>query len=693
MAFPRQTSFLGLAHTLRQVPPHIRVIGFDVFDTVIRRRVEPEMVKDAVARELVRVSGCGTDWRPLRQLRASMEQALYDERLATGRDGEFTLEEMMRRWLAGAAGILPTPLLPAVLPHLLAYEYKMECRAQALTPHIRELLVSLHRNDRRIVFVSDMYFPEEAIRGFLDNLGVGHCFAAGYTSCDHNRRKSTGRLFERVLEREDIAPHELLFVGNNAQVDVEPARRLGISAIHIADADEHQRRLRLQVIAWAGRRDSLWPGRLVREIIETIPRRARLDTPSPAYQLGLVMALPYIAFVLHVIETLQRLPIREVYFLSREGWLFFRLYRQLRRALDATDLPRGRYLFAGRLPTFLPSMRRLEWAEVLRMWRQYNAQSMHVLLTNLSLPFEHFVPLALRNGITEMEAPIVDPEDNEAFQRFLGDPEVQSRFATHRDAARNVLRCYLQQIGFFEGGTGHIALVDVGWKGSIQDNLCRALGADTRFPFVHGIYFGLPEATTAPPRSTKTAFLSDGRHPDHLSRQVFGSVTPFEMTATAAHGSVVGYDQPPHRGGRVVPRLRQHGIEVNYRDRVRETVHAIDDYLADFTHCLGLFELRSDLLRPCVADQLLRYVQYPTRLEASVFDDYAHVESFGVLGLSSLRWDGLARILRAGRPRQILAEFWRMLDRHLWPGLALRQSRLPFAQFAYDLRQTLRRVR
>jgi FMN phosphatase YigB (HAD superfamily) len=680
-----RTDFAGLRGALERAAAGRRIVGFDVFDTLVRRRVEPETVKDRIAVMLAERLGRRGEWRALRARRAALERALYEERVRGGQDGEFTLQELVERWLAEVA-----PTGSDLVSETIAAELALERKAQALAPAIGELIPMLAAAGKRLLFVSDMYLPAADIRGLLDGLGIGPYFAAGYVSCDHGRRKTTGRLFAHLLEHEGIAPEELVFVGDNLHADVEPARGLGITVVHVQDPRERKRRLALQVAEWAAGRSPLWQGELANAVVETIPGRVRAGR-SPHYDLGLTLAPAFVAFMLHVVERVQADALREVYFLSREGWLLLRLYRRLTRALGlAGTLPRGRYLFASRLATFLPGMARLDWPELHRMWRQYDRQSVRLLFANLGLPADEFAPLARRAGLEDLDAPLADPEHDARVRRFLADDEVARRFTVHRDAARAALRAYLAQIGLF--GARAVGFVDVGWKGTIQQNICRAFADEPAFPVIHGLYLAA-HPLEAPVGGTISGFLADGRRRDHLVDRILHTPTPFEMTASAAHGSVAGYDRPPHRGGRVVPRLVGHEAERRAAPHLREAARAVEDYLADFVACLGLFDLAPEALRPAATDRVLRCLRYPTRREAEVFGDYAHVESFGIRGVTTFRpRHRLRGALRALWPRWVWLDFWRRVDDELWPELALRQGRVPLGQALYDLRRTLREI-
>ena len=429
-----RTDFAGLRGALERAAAGRRVVGFDVFDTLVRRRVEPETVKDRVAVMLAERLGRPGEWRALRARRAALERALWEERLRDGQDGESALRELVERWLADVA-----PAGPDLVSETIAAELGLERRAQALAPGIAALLPALAAAGKRLVFVSDMYLPAADIRDLLDGLGIGPHFAAGYVSCDHGRRKTTGRLFQHLLEHEGIAPEDLVFVGDNPHADVEPARSLGITVVHVRDPKERKRRLALQVAEWAAGRSPLWQGELAYTVVETIPGRVRAGR-SPHYDLGLTLAPAFVAFMLHVIERVQADALREVYFLSREGWLLLRLYRRLTRALGlAGALPRGRYLFASRLATFLPSMARLDWPELQRMWRQYHHQSLRLLLANLGLPADEFAPLARRAAASRTWTPR-SPIPGTTPASAASSPTTRSRAASPSTATRRVPR-------------------------------------------------------------------------------------------------------------------------------------------------------------------------------------------------------------------------------------------------------------
>src|SRR5262249_43733641 len=99
---------------------------------------------------------------------------------------------------------------------------------------------------------------------------------------------------------------------------------------------------------------------------------------------------------------------------------------------------------------------------------------------------------------------------SETFRRLIADPLFRTSYQTIRLDQRRNLRAYLEQFGV--DLTRHpLALVDIGWKGSIQDCLRKLVPPDTR---VLGLYLGL--IVVGQPLADKTGLLFSNI--GHLSR-------------------------------------------------------------------------------------------------------------------------------------------------------------------------------
>ncbi|HMQ14526.1 MAG TPA: glycosyltransferase family A protein [Phycisphaerae bacterium] len=264
---------------------------------------------------------------------------------------------------------------------------------------------------------------------------------------------------------------------------------------------------------------------------------------------------------------------------------------------------------------------------------------------------------------------------------------MQERFAQHRDRARRLLLAHLRAKGLFGGR--RVGVVDIGWRGSIQDNVVRALQGEPGRPEIHGLYLGLTGAGDALPGSHKHAFLADVRRGDWLEEVVFKNGPVFEMFSTAPHGAVEGYEQAPRRRGGVRPRvLARESERRNLAGPFRQVFRGLESAIREELAAAPLCCAASAQVRPWIIDQLRRYVLYPTRREARAFLEYSHAESFGVQHVTTYEFKGSWRRILVGKPWHIHKRLIATLQQQFWPEAILRRTGLPLATFAYDLLET-----
>lgn len=695
----------AIAAMARKQP--VAVVGFDVFDTLLRRRIEPETVKDVVARRLVRLltdlpphaplrTWGMPDWRLLREKRRLLEIELGHAAEIRGHDHEFRLREMMEAWVKRCAQpLVPEPIIQSFANQLVEHELRCERAATTPTFGIAQALETARACARRVIFVSDSYMSAADIRSLLAASGLLDFLDAGYVSSELLLTKRAGRLFERVMADEGISPASFLFIGDNAHSDVHSPASRGIRTIHVVDKPEAARRARLQLLDSLSRQNSFWIGRHAREVVEALPTalaRSDADAQSPHYRLGELLAPGFLAFTLHILEKSQELGLRRLFFLSREGLTFLRMYRRIVRQLGVQDIaPAAEYAVVSRASTFLASSDTFDIPGLQRIWAQYHGQSLSRIIRNYSLPLEELRPLALTAGVDDLDRPIHDLYAEPALARFFNDPAVQGIFVRERNLARSLFTEYMRDRGWFDGdGTDTVGVVDIGWKGSIQNNMYRALSHVPNAPAILGFYFGLNHhPADTDPRNAKIGFMADTRSADWISECIFKNGSVFEMFSTAMHGGAAGYTRAP--SGKVKATIRIDASEQrNFTTHFADVKRGLEDYTTDFLRVLPLIDCSSSEMRPDFLDTLRRYILYPNRAEAKAFLEYTHVENFGIFKVTDYRWNGSWRSILKGHPKGLPRRLLHELRQQIWPEAICKRSRIPLANLTYDLIDTRR---
>jgi FMN phosphatase YigB (HAD superfamily) len=665
------SAFAAMRTALEAIRPgEVSAVGFALLDTLLLPRVDLEAVKDAVARALCeRLRGLAQPptLDEVRARRSEVEATLAGDGDMAAVPPRRTLEAWVGTWLAG-------PELRAATEELRSLEARLMGLALCPHPDAVSLLSGLRARGLRVLFLCDTPLAASDVRALLANGPLGGLFDALYTSGDVGRG-----LIQRVLDTERLRPEQFLLVGPEEAL----AQARGSRTVRFEDPTERKRRARLRSIHRLARANPYWSLDAVEEVLRSAPGHLR-PVEDDTYRVGRLLAPSLVAFVLDVLERSERLGLERLFFLSREGLTFLRILGILHRAGAVPRMPEVRYLFASRASTILASMREWSWEELYRFWRQYDRQSLRSLLRNLSLPEQEFLPLATACGLVDADRPLRHPNEDVEFARFLSYRPAYVAFARHRDGAREALREYLAGCGMF--GPARVGLVDIGWKGSMQDNLVRAMESVQGWPEVHGFYLACTDTAPEDPRSRKYGFLADLRRKDLEEDDLFRNTAIFEMATQAHHGSTVRYAPHPSVPGRRVPVLVSHELERDNSERhFRLMQRAIFDYAHDFAEMRELLPYTAEELRPGALAAVLRYTRYPTREEAEAFLRYSHVESFGVHEVTTfgLRVDP-RKLLALRHPRRMLGEIRRAFWRNPWRDGVVRRSGVPLGNWLHD---------
>ncbi len=223
-----EDSRLGEALKLLAREP-ISVLSLDVFDTLVWRAVpEPVDAFILLGRRLRELGHLAPHLTPhlFARLRETAEVRARDKVALTAPSREVPLEAIYEQMPPHLTGSLSVDDLAAI---------EVDLEREICFPDLDVLRLAQLAQDSgvdRVVLVSDTYFSEKQMRRVLDRdafegLGLHKVF----TSSDHKRSKASG-LYRTVLEDLDVAPAEVLHIGDHAESDVASAAKEGIHTVH-----------------------------------------------------------------------------------------------------------------------------------------------------------------------------------------------------------------------------------------------------------------------------------------------------------------------------------------------------------------------------------------------------------------------------------------------------------------------------
>ncbi|MFP5075849.1 hypothetical protein ACLE20_00930 [Rhizobium sp. YIM 134829] len=510
------------------------LVSFDVWDTLVRRDCHPDEIKLQSARALYLIAypyllPVFKDVRVLLEARRVSEN-----RSAPNDEYEYRFDDALQRWLAMVTvpGI-PESVSERILSAMQAHEYLSETRSTRPDANAKACLEKLQQT---AVFASDFYLPSGFLKTLLSHHGLGHHFLQGFSSSDAYLTKRSGRMFDHILQNFGIPPEQLHHVGDNREADQRVPESKAISSfLYLSPAEEERK-------SWYGKAFHAWlqggpdlHAQRLRRITQDVANSVGPGELARLERIGAKLAPIVFGYCLSILEDALRSDAKTVFFFTREG-VFFRDVFDRIVAENPFNLHnvRSEVLDVSRRATFAASLRNLSFGELMRLWNLYSIQSLKGFASSLNLDLAVIASFGSRHKI-DFEAPIEYPWLDKRVKDLFNDKAFKTYVEGEISQQRDNLKGYLANKGFFENPVQLVS--DIGWRGTIQDNLAYLAPEIT----TRGHYLGLFGFLNQQPDNTeKFGFVFDANRDDPLS---VSDVGPLEMIFNVPGGSVVGYRQ------------------------------------------------------------------------------------------------------------------------------------------------------
>ena len=592
------------------------LISCDIWDTVIRRRVHPDEIKLATSRKLLHLvpefllAETRDEWS-LFSLRLQAETDLHTYFQINGADGEYTFDEVYAHVLRTACPTLNVEHCFNLIKELKTFEISFEMSHIYLDDSILSLLHSLSAQTK-IIYLSDYYHSADVINGYLRHIGINHLFSEGYVSCDVRRSKRSGAMYKWLYELYNLAPSLHIHIGDNIHSDVHQARRNGSQAIHYNPTSSNHVQKRIYQ-AWEHRLKyhTVLPNQVTRWITQT-------EHNSESHMLAIIA----VGFCMRVASFAEANNISTLFFLTREGIFLRQVFLQLQVCGVISKRLDARLLHVSRVTTFAPSVSWPLLSSFMRIWNLYSNQTLSALFMSLGIATDSYMHLFSRYNLNPHEL-YIHPWVNPDILALLIDPEFESMLFHDISQKRADLLSYLDSVTF--PNMGSTMLIDIGWRGTMQDNLAYL------FPDLHiyGVYLGLMSFLNPQPHNTtKIAYgpnLNLALSPsDHI---ICKHVEVLELLCNSADGTVISYDNTNHHQPILSSNLSETSTYRTYTSAVQiqslRSVVALAERI--FMHTITPHELHQS-----VNHALYNLVTNPSCNLARAYFTHMHDERFGL---------------------------------------------------------------
>jgi FMN phosphatase YigB (HAD superfamily) len=612
-------------------------VSLDIFDTLLARIDTPEQIQRAVCRKLAQHLGNTFKVEAIWQARQTTEQALRQQAAAQGLDYECRFSELVPAWVERLLGA-PNPEL---VDFVIKTELELERLALYIKPGVSEFLTWLNHQRIQVIAISDMYLDCCYLEQLLKSLGLKAFFSSVYVSADSLQCKYSGRLYELVATEQRLDKATWVHLGDNPKSDYQAACAQGLQGIWFYEKAELKRIDQQALAVKMAQRASIWSGRHFFSVVQQRLQALSTERDDFYFRYGRdVLGAAFSTFMLGLQERLQRKPVEKVFFVARDGYLFQQMYQQL----DAPK-PEDEYIYLSRrVITAASTADGLTHEQAQVAFYNPKQQGLRSICKVYGLPEDCLQPLATRHGFKDFAEPIHDWQDARLLA-FLADAEVQACIRPIGAKHRQLLERYLEQVGFF--AHQQLALVDIGWNGTVQKFLKQAFGHRADFPIVNGYYFAFVPKMYHDfgKQNYCEGIVHDSRRDNACERIPSEFEEVFEQGARALEATTVGYTETADDIEPVLksPQAPDRLAEVACNRMVAAMQEGVMLHWEHFRAVQRLTDYKSHDLLPYVYGLLERAVVYPSREEAKFLTRLVHTEDFGhdhvlELGRKALSW-------------------------------------------------------
>lgn len=447
----------------------IKIISFDVFDTLIDRPVENPADAFKLVEFSVQKQNPGFyDFARIR------ETAEVEARAETHK-GEITIDDIYEK-VKEIYGVDQSRIEWARNAEI-HHEYQL-CRARKIGKKLWDVAKI---SGKKIYLISDMYLPKEIVEKILHKEGYTG-YQELFLSSVHGVRKKEGALYDLVLSGVGAEGKNWLHVGDNKIADIEKAEERGIRTFHLCRAidrmrgNKHYRALFSSSFKRRERARCLVAGLIARRLFDIPSGAFEKDThfQGNPLHLGYAGLGPMLmGYVLWLARQAERDRVSRLYFLSREGWVLHRMYRLMQEAGHFT-VPSS-YLYASRRAVRVASLAEVEDVTMLAAHPfDHNVELGTLLKDRFGFPPSGVDDASLENaGFTSLAQTLsANSNDKIKFLKFCG--LLSKKIIHNSENERSVYIAYLKNMGLYS--EENPAVVDIGWQCNMQGSLSRLLG-------------------------------------------------------------------------------------------------------------------------------------------------------------------------------------------------------------------------
>ena len=605
-------------------------ILLDIFDTVVHREVDPEYTKKIWAGQIVKRFNLKVSMIDLYQWRFETEKELGEKSHNEGNDWEFKYDDLLNLLYDEIISLNCKISKKDFKKISTEIEIDIESSVQKPNNDILKEIKIAKKDGKKIYCVSDMYLSKKMITEIFNRIGIGDIFDNIFVSCEYLKNKKSGSLYDIVVKTLKTKPELCLMIGDNESSDYINPQKKGIDAILLNREDQYKK--------YEEFRNSHNIENIEKQIIKLS------ETTCNNFEHAIFSLYQ---FTEKLYYKLLHDGYDEVFFLSREGEYLKKLFDKYNELVFGKKI-KTHYILVSRKSTYLPSLKSLKEEDFGGLLKQYLNSSISEFLGSLNFTKEerNIILKSFRddckkinkNGLSKFDKEglieiingnynykIVYLYGSKILKHLKKNKDFQNIYEKNRMEQNRLFKKYIKQ----NTNKKNICVVDIGWNGSIQDNIQNILGNDYN---VAGYLFGL--ISRDPEKCKNKQGLIFSNVPNYTSNYtLFGeNRSIFEILLGASHGSANKYIE---KNGKIevstFEKEEEKNIYTNVISKIQKDMFIIYNEI-EKTLINNYYDNKK-------IEKIINRIHYkmvfkPSEKQLTFFNKVYHYENFGVFEFS-----------------------------------------------------------
>lgn len=338
------------------------------------------------------------------------------------------------------------------IENLKAYEIEIELSMCTKSIEMYKIYQYCLEKNKTIIITTNMYLKKDTIVAILKNSGYNNYYKL-YVSSDIGKKKNK-TLFEYILNDLQIKSNQIVHIGDSIKNDIKGAKQYGISTIKVPKMIN---KLSHSELAQCNANDKFFVNTLDAFI------NNRIDVnKNEFYNFGYEsFGILLYGFCKMLHENVKKRGINDIFFFSRDGHIIKKVYDTM---YGKDDSIYSHYIYVSRRSLRVPQIWiSPELSDVVKTFPLAKLLTMETFIKNLGLVPENYEELLIKNHLN-LNTTIEKKEilSNKDINNFYN--EIKNDVIEHSKQECDILLQYFRQEKF----SGKVAVVDIGWHGSLQ---------------------------------------------------------------------------------------------------------------------------------------------------------------------------------------------------------------------------------